>query len=457
MNRYFVTALLSIGLLLLTASASGLDVPLKFEQYADRGRSLRPYGSSAPEKMIDRPAGDWKFPEFNSKFPVYAFAKLGEQDRLLVLDRTKQSDFFYNRIHFDANGNRDLTDDPVVDGKATRYGNNNEYCMVVFSDVDTTVEVDGKTLPYSFRPALTGMDLHSLGEKQITIDNINRYMYLSLNANCCYSGEFELDGRSYRIMLGDANCSGRFDDKMSVRTDIAFADRRPVYVQGDQFYISAGPKIMGLYDAQTLGDWLLVGDKSFAVRVNTAEGKMTLVPRSEGLNALTLTAAAERLSLYTEDGNRCMMVYQPGETIMVPPGKYRMLTYQLLRKDLQGDLWQLVAGGTKKSPFVTVDGSGEAVLKFGEPYVPIAEVPERYMDNVRNGSSSHVQFSFNQVQLSFNVEGAGKELLTDLRRLSGNRTRIKLSKKSPGRPEEPTYMIWKTDGEIAARGSFEYG
>jgi hypothetical protein len=177
---------------------------------------------------------------------------------------------------------------------------------------------------------------------------------------------------------------------------------------------------------------------------------MNLTPVSEGLSPLTLAADTERVSLYAEDGSCSLMAYRPGKTIMVPPGRYRLFAYQFLRRDLQGDLWQLIAGGTKESPVVTVDGSGDAVLKFGEPYVPVVDVPEYYLQEVRNRSGK-------QVQLSFNVEGAGRELLTDLQRISGISSRIKLSRADRNRPKEPTYMIWKTDGEMAARGSFEYG
>jgi hypothetical protein len=88
-------------------------------------------------------------------------------------------------------------------------------------------------------------------------------------------------------------------------------------------------------------------------------------------------------------------------------------------------------------------------LKLGEPYVPVVEVPESAKQDLREGST--------QVKLAFRVEGSGKEGLAELRRISGSRTRIPLSREDRNRPKEPTYTIVKTDGEIVAQGSFEYG
>jgi hypothetical protein len=63
------------------------------------------------------------------------------------------------------------------------------------------------------------------------------------------------------------------------------------------------------------------------------------------------------------------------------------------------------------------------------------------------------------VRIGFIVEGAGKERLADLSRVSGDRTRIELSTSNRflNRPKEPTYKIVQPDGQIVAQGSFEYG
>ena len=107
--------------------------------------------------------------------------------------------------------------------------------------------------------------------------------------------------------------------------------------------------------------------------------------------------------------------------------------------------------GTNESPAVAVAPNIGAVLPFGEPYMPVITLPPA--DMMPSGARGGNTF------LSFNVEGRGKEVLSGLTHLEGSGTKIPLSK-TKGRenlPKEPAYTIVKADGEIVARGSFEYG
>jgi hypothetical protein len=139
-------------------------------------------------------------------------------------------------------------------------------------------------------------------------------------------------------------------------------------------------------------------------------------------------------------------MYQPaGEVVRVPAGKYRLLSYQILRRDGQGDLWRLTASGTGGSPLIeVVKGSGASPV-FGEPFTPLIEVQTRTYGPP--GSSS----------FSFSMFGRGGEIMSGLSHLEGTATRIPLSKTRKGFPREPAYTIVKPDGEIVAKGSFEYG
>jgi len=143
--------------------------------------------------------------------------------------------------------------------------------------------------------------------------------------------------------------------------------------------------------------------------------------------------------------NHCLMAYQPGKEIKVPAGKYRLYNYQIFKKDKQGDLWRLKATATTETPFLTVDGKGKLVVELGEPYVPVVEV------RVRENRS--------RASIGFDVEGRGKEFVTDLSHISGDQTQIPLSEEEDlnHRPKEPTYKIVKTDGEVVSQGSFRYG
>lgn len=442
MSKFTTKIIIPFLLLCFTASAFAVQVPLKYTKYPDGSKSFHPSGSVGLNKTTKPPAGEWKMPTLISEYPIYTFVKIGDKKRLCVLDRQKKNDVFYNRLYFDSNGNNDLTDDPVFDGTLDR--SNERRINAVFPSVDTTIEVDGKSLPYSFRPDVFTSRLNQTSNEKLE-RNINRYTRFYLRVNCSYSGEFKVNGQSYRIVLGDRNGNGRFNDRFTFRRDDRITRRRPIFATGDNIFITSGRKIDS-FDEQFWGDLLLVKDKLFNVSISTAESKLTLTPVTKNLAALSLPMKAEQISLFTEDGKHCLNMYRPDKEIKVPKGKYRLLKYTALRKDEQGDMWRLNAGATTESPVITVDGRGKSVLKFGEPYAPVVDVMEL------GGRSS-------RVLLYFNVEGRGKEFLTDLSHVSGTQTRIPLSeKKGRGhRPKEPTYKIVKAGGEEVARGSFEYG
>ncbi len=426
----------------LTTVALAVEVPLKYEKYPEKPESFLPKGYVTFNEMTIRLAGEWKMPELKSKYSIYILVKLGDRNQLFVLDCQNASDVFYNRIYFDANGNRDLTDDPVIDG-TLQISRSKKYCSVKLPIVDTTIEVDGKPLPFSFRPVLYTSSLKQLNKKGFTEESVNRYIRFSLIVNCYYSGKFQMDGRNYRVILNDKNCNGRFDDKFTVRRFDRSPRRFPIRVWGDLFYITSGEKIDSFAE-QISGDWLLVNDRLFEVSINTPENKLTLTPIDKNLATLKLPMKMERISLCTEDGKHYLNIYQSVKEIRIPRGKYRLLSYEVFRKEKKGDLWRLYATATIESPFVTVDGGNESLLEFGEPYTPIVDI--------REGLST-------LVSLTFRVEGKGKELLTDLSHISGNKTHIRLSKKKRfgHRPKEPTYKIVNANGKVVEKGSFEYG
>ena len=434
----------------LTTSVFGLEVPLRYETYPEGATGFQPSGGRAMQQTTDVPSGDWKLPELKSKPPVYAFAQFGEKQRLLILDRQNAGDFFYNRLYFDSNGNGDLTDDPVIDGHFVVE--NGQLCRAQFPVVGTMIEVGGKSLPYSFRATVSYLYYGDYGrpDKELTKEHIDENFTLTLFANCFYSGTFRLDGQDYRVTLGDSNVNGRFNDSVSLSTVYLFS-QRVLAPTGDLFYLTTGSE-PGLRDTQISGDRLLLNGKLFDVSISTAEGKLTLTPRREELATLKLSMATERLTICTEDGSHCVMMYRPGMEVMVPKGEYRFLDYTAIRKDQQGDEWFLSAKAAVSAPTVIVEEGKDAILTLGEPYMPTASVPEGNLQSVRDGDAT-------DVQLQFSIIGSGKEVLTDLERISGNRTRIPLAASSQyrNRPKEPAYRIVKADGEVVTQGDFEYG
>jgi hypothetical protein len=445
----FVPKLLVVGFLICSLiTALALEVPLKYEKFAEKAQGFRPYGYSQFGKTTDPPKGEWKLPELKSKLPIYAMSKLGSKERLFILDRQKTDDKFYNRLYFDGNANRDLTDDRIIEGqfKAQPF-----MGRVVFPAVDTTVEVEGKSLPYSFVPTVYQYGVDTKGE--LSPKQIDESIYFHLSVNCCYTGSFELGGQAYQVVLSDSNGNGYFNDKLSFPKNVVYLQRTPLYPEGDFAYLTARDAAttgtLSYYDGQVCSDMVWLNGNLFDMGISIAEGKMMLTPSREKTFPLKLPMEVERLSFCTSDTTRSVMAFEPGKELQVPKGEYRLVSYRTHRKDQKGDLWSLNAMATKESPVAMVNARAGATLLFGEPYVPVAEVPEWSMQNFRQGNR--------QVELEFNVEGAGRELVTNLSHDSGNLTDIPLSKSSPNRPTEPSYRITKMDGTIVSQGKFQYG
>ncbi|MGD8535946.1 MAG: hypothetical protein PVF66_08865 [Candidatus Aminicenantes bacterium] len=438
-------ALLAIFLgFCLTSAAFAIDVPLKYQKHPAETEDFYPSGSNGFEVTLKKPSGDWKLPALISERPLYAIVKIGDTERLCILDRQKEDSKLYDRIYFDSNGNSNLTDDPVIDG-TVRFGPENRYGMLEFPAIDTKIEVDGKSLPYSFSPLVYIFNLKQLAKSEFDEKTVSQFVNFIVRLNCSYTGEFQIGNQKYSVILGDSNCNGLFNERFSVfKFKKPPPGRRRVYSLGDRFYITTGGK-MDYYDSQILGDLLQVRDKLFKISVSTAEGKMTLTPVTDNLISVQMTADTERLSLYTEDEKHCLMAYLPSKMIKVPAGKYRLYSYQVFKKDKQGDLWRLNATATTESPWVSVEGKGKTVVELGEPYIPLVEV------RVRENRS--------RVSIGFDIEGKAKEFVTDLSHISGEQTQIALSKEEDlgHRPKEPTYKIVKTDGEVVTQGSFRYG
>ena len=429
-----------------------IDVPLKYLKFADKPETYFPTGMAMLKYRLDPPPGDWKFPDFVSSHPIYSLVKLGDEEKLLILDRQKSEDEYYNRIFFDANANRDLNDDPIIDGESVSVPGR-QYEVVKFPAVDIKIKVKGKSLPYSFRPDFLGR-LIAFDEGNISEELLNTMIYLYLRVNCLYQGKFEVDGESYDVYLGDANCNGLFDEKFALKgLGTPLPGRMPIFSSGDNFFISQDENI-DVHNQQVCGDWLLIKNKLFTVNIDQAKEKMILKPVTQRLVSMELSMQTEHISLYTEGGKYFLMTYMPDKIIDIPKGKYRLFDYRVMKKDDQGDLWSLSARATTECPWINLNGNGEPVLEFGEPFIVSAEVPKNWQANILGSPAAP-----SSVYLSFSIQGWGSEDISDLSHIKGDKTKIPRSKKEglTHRPKEPTYTILTADGKTAAQGAFEYG
>jgi hypothetical protein len=425
--------------LCFAAGAFALDVPLEYERYADSpGRGYRPHARAGVRALVDRPPGDWKLPELVSDIPVYGVVNLVDSERLLVLDRQKQSDAFFNRVYFDTNGNGDLTDDTPIDSQDSRGGNSN---FAHFNPVDFKTTLDGKQMPYSLR--ISCYCWAENDQQKLTREVLKRQCRLMVDVNCAYRGQFSLDGTTYHVWLADANGNGRFDDTVRLPSIGNQGSARPVYLQGDDIYLSTKRGIE-YYDSMTLSDWLSLNGRLYEVAIDVPGKKMSLTPARVPMTRAKLPMEAERLSLFDKGQKRSVMLFRPGKAAMIPEGSYGVMGYCALRNDEQGDLWRVIASATSDTPFVEVKGAKGAALAFGEPFTPEAVIPggQRVGDGAAN------------VQMTLNIKGSANEQIRDISHLQGNKTNIPLS---GNRPKEAKFKIVMPDGEVAAQGKFDYG
>ena len=425
--------------LAISWGAFALDVPLTYQKASPETQEIGFSGGASPDLLLKCPPGDWKLPELTGENPIYVLIELGDSKRLLIFDRGKATDSFYNRLHFDANGNKDLTDDPVLKGEGE---GNQDYDRVQFGPIETAIEVQGKSLPYSFITGANCWNKAQLKTAKLTPQNARQFLQIWLNGRCLYQGEFALDSGRYRVVLIDGNCNGRFDDKLSSEVT---GPQGEIYPSGDRLYLRPVGEQFRYDDAFILGDLLLINGKLFDVRVSIPEGKMTLTPDTEKVARIKLAMDAERITLDTKAGKRSVMMFRPGKQVELPEAEYRVFSYAVLRKDEKGSQWLVSGQASGGSPFAPAG----AALTFGEPYTVWADVPEWSVQNFSHGAP--------EVQLLLNIQGVGKERVTNLERISGEASSIPLAQSNVNRPKEATYRIATSEGEVVAQGNFQYG
>ena len=424
-------------------NGSAIEIPLFYDRHSTNDASFRPGGGNYQSLETAPPAGNWILPEFVGEHPLFSLAKLGQTECLVAIARQSPGDPFYNRAYFDRNANRDLTDDPPIDGEAKPYGREN-YFSCEFPPLDLEIDAAGHRLPYSFSLRIGG----TMPAKDDPAPASTRFrnLHFGVSPNCAYLGEFAIDGNGYRIAIGDSNANGVFGDNALLNENVRYSDRRLV-AQGDTLYVSAAGRAENA-DGLILGQCLAIGERLFDVHLDVPANRLTLTPRQENLGALEFTAPVRSMSLVSASENGTLMLCRVGRRASVPAGSWRLLEYQIAKPDDWGDLWLLQAKGTDKLPSIVVTPGGSVPLPVGEPIQAGVEIYDRALQQAAaNG----------QLRLSLALLGNAGELVSDLRHLSGTQTQHKKSKRNSNRPEEAAYRILKPDGELVFSGSFEYG
>jgi len=285
-------------------------------------------------------------------------------------------------------------------------------------------------------------------EGYVTADELDlEGLSFTLASECCYSGSFELAGHTYHMLLGDGNVNGRFDDVATYQPAEEKDPYRALVRDGDRFFLVDTDEIEDR-DASVLGGRLSIQGRLFDLDLDMAAGKLILRPFAGDLATVELTTDVDQLSLASEKGDETVMIHRPGSSVKVPPGKYRLSDYRVYREDAQGDRWFLTAEATPRTKVLTLRAGSKTTLNLGEPFVPQATVPLTAYEDFRAKAGS--------VQVEFSIRGNAGEVVTDLRRVAGNKTEIPLDP-TQSFPTEPTFRIVEGTGQIAAQGRFEYG
>ena len=416
MKRFIHFSAIAVFLAGLSFSASGLDIPLKYEPIRDgipyaNGRVIGTFSPTHPE-------GSWKLPSTESPLQ-YALLKLADGVHLLALEQIKSRGNANLRLYIDRDGDGDLTDEKPLEGRAGNFG------LIEMSVLSGKVR----------QP-------HRIA---LTLRKGSNGFFFQCSDSGVYRGVVSLDGVSFSITLYDRDGDGRFDD-------IA---KPPVINQGSR-QLPEGARALisengyGDYsEVQPLCDFLYIRSRLYRLKVDTARDILTLTPVAKGLSFVKLPMPVERLSLYDQKHARYLTAYHPlGDTIPVPPGSYHLFSYQAIRKDKKGEFWRLSAQGTMLTPVLEAEANKTASLVFGEPLAP----------QLVCNAFSH--FFFSQLSMNLNViEGAGRERIQSLEAFPSNPSVSYpyTAQISGRRPDMPKFTILKADGELVARGFFRYG
>ncbi|MEW6746779.1 MAG: hypothetical protein AB1486_28900 [Planctomycetota bacterium] len=405
-------------------------VPLEYERLALEQRRFFPFAYRALDRIGHRPPGEWKLPELESSQPGFNWLDLGDSKLLLVVDPLDAKDGIRRRIYLDANGNHDLTDDtPLL------YHDRAALQEADYPIADVEYQLAGRPLSYSLGMWLNG-----------GFDHMTVWIF----TNCTYRGVLEHGGDEYRVMLGDMDCNGAFSDTLRIEDS---RGGTALSYGGDSILITrscAPASEIAPHGLLPLGSRLLLQDRLFDVKVSLGEGTLFLTPSAAERFPLELSQTPERLSLAIEGSADGLMVYRPGGQIEVPAGEYRLVTYQLRRQDEEGDLWLVNAEATSATPKLTVARNAGARLEFGEPFV-VRVIPHDWSRREFLSGQS------DEVSLDLAIEGNGECFLTEVLRISGDKSRIEGSRMYPGRPPEPEYVITTPDGQLVSHGRFGYG
>ncbi len=373
------------------------------------------------------PRGDYKLPALIGAAPHYcALVSLGGTTRCIIFTRASGDALPCSRLYFDANGNRDLTDELPIDAAVPYDADGSDFSQLTYPPIDARFPAGADTVPYRFFVQL--------------VSSLEAFLVVG----CSYTGTFTLDGLKYTLTLNDGNANGTFGDRLSTMPNAGESEEQPM--AADFFSLSTGRDdiyAMGL----PLCDMLVVGTKAFRVTPAIAEKKLVLEPVTTGLVRIAVPAGLAQLTLSPEKKGESVLLYRPATTAELPPGMYRATGYDMMRKDAGDETWWLQAKAVRGSLPVVIAAEGTSAIHFGEPFV--SNVDMRVLPEMSIfGLFGPVKKA---VRLDLRLEGAAKERVTGVWHLDEK------TKAFWCRPKEPLFKVTTLGDEAVGEGTFSYG
>jgi hypothetical protein len=242
----------------------------------------------------------------------------------------------YTRLYFDANANGDLTDDKVIEAEPTPEMalSGRDYAYSQYPRVDVTIDAGGTKIDYSF----------TLSAQSNAMTDGTGYAHVSLSAAAYREGEITLEGKKRRVALIDFNSNGRFDDEIKIRDDVRGADGVVYPAFGDVLMLD--PESIAReqnvyfnpYDVTSGGNRYYVSKlvnidgRYYDVKVTPAGDKLTLTPAAASLGYVTNPNDGFCAVLYGEKGFVKIIGGTPGgypAPVPLPEGDWKLLSYTI--------------------------------------------------------------------------------------------------------------------------------
>ena len=411
---------------LFCVSGAALEAPLIYEKLEV---PFQMDGGLYFESLLKPfPGTDWKAPALVSERPLYLVFPL--DGRLLIVDRERKEDGFYNRVYFDANGNRDLTDDTPVAGECN---DSSQVPQATFRAIAFSAPVGG--LNYGFDLRVSQVKPGSITS---FIDRLagghGEEPTAAAKTACCYAADVEVEGAKYHIRLIDANMDGQF--KAAASSGPASQEQTLDTIMVERVGESNEPTW------QTLGSYLAIGQSVFKFLPDVAAGKLVISPVEGDTGRLKIADTFETLTLLKNapPPAEFVMMYRPAGSLPLPCGAYTLVQYDLFAKDPSGALWVVSTKGQCQATRLTLEKDKEIDAPFGQPLTARAVADP----------TLHSGFFWRKyAALNLVAQGAGGEQL--------QRLPLKLDEGLFAAEKPPNYRVLRGDGEVVAQGAFRYG